>query len=44
MTLGAAFLSYGIKLVLFSVVAILGVTLGIKLRKRKNSKNAVDRE
>ncbi len=38
MSLGEAFISYGVKLVLFSIVAGIGIWSGIKLRKAKNAK------
>lgn len=39
MTLGMAFLEYGIKLIVFAVVAACGIALGIKIRKNKNAKS-----
>lgn len=38
MSLSEAFISYGVKLVLFSIVAGIGIWSGIKLRKAKNAK------
>lgn len=39
MSLGEAFISYGAKLVVFTIVAGAGIAAGIKLRKIKNSKS-----
>ncbi len=39
MTLGEAFLSYGVKLILFAIVAGVGIATGIKLRKSKDAKS-----
>lgn len=39
MTLGMAFLEYGIKLIVFAAVAAGGIALGIKIRKNKNAKS-----
>ena len=38
MSLGGALISYGVKLVLFSLVAGIGIWSGIKIRKAKNAK------
>ncbi len=38
MSLGGAFISYGVNLVLFSLVAGIGIWSGIKIRKAKNAK------
>lgn len=38
MTLSGAFISYTIKLVLFAVVAGVGIAAGIRLRKAKDAK------
>lgn len=35
--LGAAVLQYVVKLIVFSIVAGVGIAVGIKLRKRKNA-------
>lgn len=43
MELASAFLEYGIKLIIFAVVAGIGIAVGIKLRKAKNAKST-DRE
>ncbi len=37
-TLAEAFMYYGVRLVIFSAVAALGIFIGIKLRKAKNKK------
>ena len=39
MTLAEAFLNYGIRLILFAVVAGAGITVGIRIRKAKNAKS-----
>lgn len=39
MALGEAFLYYGGRLILFAVVAGIGILTGIKLRKAKNAKS-----
>ncbi len=38
MTVVEAFVSYGIKVILFAIVAGVGIATGIKLRKVKNLK------
>ncbi len=38
MSLGTAFMHYLTKIVMYGVVAAIGVFVGIKLRKRKNAK------
>lgn len=38
MTLSGAFISYGVKLILFAVVAGVGIAVGVKLRKVKDAK------
>lgn len=40
MTLGSAVVYYAVRVVIFSVVAGVGIALGIKLRKSKNAKEA----
>mgnify|MGYP005776883463 CR=1 FL=1 len=39
--MGEAFLSYGVKLIVFSVIAFLGICTGIKLRKAKDKKEEI---
>ncbi len=39
MGLGEAFLTYGVKLIVYSVVAGVGIWAGIKIRKSKNAKS-----
>lgn len=36
--LGEAFIFYGVNLIVYGIVAITGVMIGIRLRKRKNRK------
>ncbi len=40
--LGAAFVEYLIKLIMFTAVAALGIAVGIKLRKNKNAKDEME--
>jgi len=40
MNLGAAFLSYGIKMIMYVAVAAAGIAIGMKLRKNKDSKTS----
>lgn len=42
MSLGGAFISYGVKFILFSIVAGIGIWSGIKLRKAKNAKSKTE--
>ena len=37
-TLGEAFLYYGVRLIVFAVVAGAGIAAGIRIRKTKNEK------
>lgn len=39
MNLGAAFLSYGIKMIMYVAVAAAGLAIGMKLRKNKDNKS-----
>lgn len=38
MTLGEAFVYYGVRLIIFAVVAGAGIAAGIKIRKAKDAK------
>ncbi len=38
MNLGTAFMSYGIKFIMYAAVAAAGIALGIKFRKNKDNK------
>lgn len=38
MTLGEAIVYYGVRLIIFAVVAGAGITAGIKIRKAKDAK------
>ena len=46
MSLGGAFISYGVKFILFSIVAGItvdsGIWSGIKIRKAKNAKSTTE--
>lgn len=39
MTLGEAFVYYGVRLVIFAVVAGAGIAAGIRIRKAKDAKS-----
>ncbi len=38
MSLGEAFVYYGVRLIIFAVVAGAGIAAGIRIRKNKNAK------
>lgn len=40
MSLGGAFIYYGVRLLVFAIVAAVGIWGGMKIRKTKNSKNS----
>ena len=40
MSLGGAFLYYGVRIILFAAVAGIGIAVGIRIRKAKNEKAA----
>ena len=42
MSLGGAFISYGVKFILFSIVAGIGIWSGIKLCKINNGEQVID--